>query len=173
MRGRRATAGSVTAAARSRRTIGLALGIAASIATLAVHRKSAHGLPEAALAMLNDPETLANVQEASGLKFLRMSKYEVLRREVDRAPELIGYAKEALQKKLAETDEKMMDSRRAELESLLKHPLLALEKYCGDCLWNNTAITCDTRVAYVQEKYELKLITAKVVAMDHPSCIKN
>ena len=166
--------------------LGVFLGMATSIAVLAVavflesldvvHLESAHGLREAAFGRLHDPEILADVQEAAGLKFLSMSEYDVLRREVDEAPGVIATAEERLQKAQVEMDEKMKDvdvaSLQAEHESLLKHPLLGLDKYCGDCLWDR-GITCDTRVAYMHIKHKLKLIKATVAAMDHPSCIKN
>ena len=139
-----------------------------------VHLESAHTLRTMAFAMLNDPETLVNVQEAAGLKFLPMSEYDVMRRTVDEAPETITNAKETLQKKQEEMDEKMkgVDSLRAEHESLLKNPLLGLDKYCGNCKWNRK-ITCDARKAFLMKKYKLKNIKATIGAMDHPSCIKN
>ena len=138
-----------------------------------VHLESAHGLRDVAFEMLNDPETLANLQEASGLKFLSMPEYEAMQREVDGSSEIIAKAEEELQKKQVEMEEKMkeVDSLVAEHNGLLENPLLGLGNFCGDCTWNG-GITCGARAQFLQDTYKVKPIAAKVTVMEVESCNK-
>ena len=136
-----------------------------------VHLESAHGLREVAFDMLNDPETLANLQEAAGFKFLSMPEYEAMRREVDEAPEKIAEAEEELRRKGAEGDETWKEAKKAEAyrETLLRSPSLGLDAYCGDCAWNG-GITCAARVKFLQDTYHVKPLTGKITVMEGSSC---
>jgi len=160
--------------------LGLALGVGTVAALVyldhrdVVHLESAHRFREAAFGLLSDPETLANVQEASGLRFLPRAEYEALRREVDETSvEEIGAGEEELRQRTAQAEEKRKEAevRRAEHESLLHHPLLGLDRYCGGCAWGGGS-TCDARVTYLRDTYSTRTVTAKINAMGHPSCIK-
>ena len=157
--------------------LGMVLGVAL-VAVLVyldhldvVHLESAHGLREVAFDMLNDPETLANLQEAAGFKFLSMPEYEAMRREVDEAPEKIAEAEEELRRKGAEGDETWKEAKKAEAyrETLLRSPSLGLDAYCGDCAWN-PGITCDARVKFLQDTYHVKPLTGKITVMEGSSC---
>ena len=157
--------------------LGVVLGIAL-VAVLVyldhldvVHLESAHGLRDVAFEMLNDPETLANLQEASGLKFLSMPEYEAMQREVEGSSEIIAKAEEELRQKGAEADEKWKEAKKAKVyrETLLHSPLLGLGAYCGDCAWN-PGITCDARVKFLQDTYNVKPLKGKITVMEGSSC---
>lgn len=49
-------------------------------------------------------------------------------------------------------------------------PEADLSKYCGVCLWKATKITCDSRVAYMKQKYKTPEIEAKTTLMEQGHC---
>lgn len=137
------------------------------------HFQSAHNFRNAAFQLLNDPETIANLEESSELKFMTVADHEGKHKEIDSASEKIASSNEAVEKRTKEGEEmkKEVDSIQAEYDSLRGNPLLGLDKYCGSCSWGGPT-SCDKRVQYLQDTYSTRLIAAKISAMVHPSCIK-
>lgn len=127
----------------------------------------------AALQLLNDPETMASVEESLDLTFVTAVDYDSKRNEIDHVREHGASGDEAF-RRISRRSEKTLEelvSARAEYESLRGHSLLGLDKFCGTCSWGNR-MTCDQRVLFLRENYKTKLIEAKINAMGRPSCIR-
>mmetsp|Transcript_48519 Transcript_48519/g.103243 ORF Transcript_48519/g.103243 Transcript_48519/m.103243 type:complete len:248 (+) Transcript_48519:205-948(+) len=138
-----------------------------------VHFQSAHNFRNAAFQLLNDPETIANIEESSELKFMTITEYESKKKEIDSVAEKKVKNQEILDKRTKEAEEKKKEVTeiKVEHESLLNNPLLELNKYCGACSWSGKT-SCATRVQFLQDTYNTRPIQAKISAMQHPSCKK-
>lgn len=138
-----------------------------------IHFQTAHTFRNAALQLVNNPETLANLEESSDLTFMTVNDYELKRKEIDTAEEKITTADEILQTRTKEFEEKQkeLDSIKSEYESLYNNPLLQLNKFCGGCVWGGGGMSCNQRVQYLKDTYNTKPIEAMMNAMGHPSCI--
>lgn len=159
--------------------LGIILGVL-TISTLifldhrdVIHFQSAHNFRNAAFQLLNDPETIANIEESSDLKFMTISDYESKKKEIESVEDKLKGHHEVLDKRIKEEDEKKkeVESIREEYETLMKNPLLGLDKFCGSCNWGG-ASTCDVRVQFLQNTYNTRPIAAKISAMSHASCVK-
>jgi len=137
-----------------------------------VHFQSAHNFRNAAFQLLNDPETIANVEESSDLKFMTIIEYESKRKELDSVVEKKAGNEEILKKRTeeAEVKKKEVEGMREEYEKLMGNPLLQLDSYCGGCIWGGKT-RCDTRVQFLKDTYNTRPIQAKLSAMLHESCI--
>lgn len=137
-----------------------------------VHFQSAHNFRDAAFELLNDPETIANIEESSDLKFMSFDDYESKRQEIVGVEDKLRSQKELLEKRIKEGEEKDKDSDavREEYETLMKNPLLGLDKYCGSCKWQGRT-SCDQRVKYLRDTYNIGEPVAKIGAMNAPSCV--
>jgi len=137
-----------------------------------VHFQSAHSFRNAAFQLLNDPETIANIEEATEYKFITISDYEAKMKEISSVTEKLEGHKKVLERREAEAEEKKKeaDGIRGEYESLMASPLLKLDKFCEGCSWSGKT-TCIGRVTFLQETYNTRPIAAKVNAMLHESCI--
>lgn len=138
-----------------------------------VHFQSAHNFRNAAFNMLNDPETIATLEESTGMKFLTISDYDAKRKEIDSVAAKIVSHQEVLDKRIAESENKKKEvvALKEEHTRVMNHPLLGLDKYCGGCKWSMQGQTCDARVAFLQEKYNTPTIVGKVSAMAHVGCM--
>eukprot|EP00580_Thalassiosira_gravida_P004276 CAMPEP_0201625564 /NCGR_PEP_ID=MMETSP0493-20130528/1312_1 /ASSEMBLY_ACC=CAM_ASM_000838 /TAXON_ID=420259 /ORGANISM="Thalassiosira gravida, Strain GMp14c1" /LENGTH=248 /DNA_ID=CAMNT_0048095565 /DNA_START=46 /DNA_END=792 /DNA_ORIENTATION=- len=158
--------------------VGIILGVM-TISTLifldhrdVVHFQSAHNFRNAAFQLLNDPETIANVEESSDLKFMTIIEYESKRKELDSVVEKKAGNEEILKKRTeeAEVKKKEVEGMREEYEKLMGNPLLQLGSFCGSCSWK-AGTTCDSRVQFLKDTYNTRPIHAKLNAMLHESCI--
>ena len=123
--------------------------------------------------MLNDPETLANLEEA-GLKFIPMEEYESMRSEIDEAESKLAKIKETLAERVKEGEEKKAEigPLQEKYDELVKNSNLGLEKWCPDCKWNG-GTSCDARKAYFIAQYGHSEISAKYNVMKSaPQCKK-
>jgi hypothetical protein len=136
-----------------------------------VHLQSAHNFRNAAFRLLNDPETIATIEESSDLKFMLVEEYESQRKEISEVDEKLASKKEMLEKRIAEAAEKQkeIDEIKPTYDSLVNNPILELDKYCGGCTWG-MGKSCDGRVQFLKETYNTKPIEAKISAMGHASC---
>mmetsp|Transcript_31438 Transcript_31438/g.58111 ORF Transcript_31438/g.58111 Transcript_31438/m.58111 type:complete len:244 (-) Transcript_31438:615-1346(-) len=159
--------------------VGIILGVL-TISTLifldhrdVVHFQSAHNFRNAAFQLLNDPETISNIEESSDLKFMTLTDYEYKRKEIDSVTDKIASKEEALEKRTNEAEERKKEvaSIKEEYESLMTNPILGLDKFCGGCAWNGK-VTCEGRVQFLQATYNTRPIAAKINSMIHTSCIK-
>ena len=139
-----------------------------------VHFQSAHNFRNAAFQMLNDPETISNLEESSDMKFLTQMEYESKKKEIDSVAEKLKGHEAVLEKRIKEGDAKKgeVESIRAEYKSLMENPLLELSKYNGGGKWGGSS-TCDARVQFLQDTYNTRPIAAKISAMGHPGCKKD
>lgn len=137
-----------------------------------VHFQSAHHFREAAFQSLKNPETIANVEESSGLKFMAMDEYEYKKKEIEDSAVRITSLTEKLKKQNQEAEEKQKEVElvKVEYDSLVGNPLVGLDKYCGSCTWA-PGKTCDARVQFMINTYNMGPIAAKVHAMGVPSCM--
>ena len=138
-----------------------------------VHFQSAHNFRNAAFQMLNDPETIATIEESSDLKFMTMTEYESKTKEIESVAEKQAKNQEILDKRTGEAEVKAKEvaAIKDEYNALMGNPLLGLDKYCGGCSWSGRT-TCDGRVGFLQDTYNTRPLVAKINAMLHPSCIK-
>mmetsp|Transcript_25986 Transcript_25986/g.40945 ORF Transcript_25986/g.40945 Transcript_25986/m.40945 type:complete len:250 (+) Transcript_25986:115-864(+) len=159
--------------------VGIILGVM-TISTLifldhrdVVHFQSAHNFRNAAFQLLNDPETIANVEESSDLKFMTIIEYESKRKELDSVVEKKAGNEEILKKRTeeAEVKKKEVEGMREEYEKLMGNPLLQLGSFCGSCSWK-AGTTCDSRVQFLKDTYNTRPIQAKLSAMEKESCVK-
>mmetsp|Transcript_16208 Transcript_16208/g.29270 ORF Transcript_16208/g.29270 Transcript_16208/m.29270 type:complete len:228 (+) Transcript_16208:305-988(+) len=137
-----------------------------------IHSDSAHNIRRTGFKLLNDPETLAFVEESSDLKFLPMYLYDNMREEIT-SQKRNAELQKVVDKRTAEENEKIREKEalKKEFESLVNHPTLELDKYCGGCIWN-LATTCNGRVTFLQDKYGMGLYSAKLSAMEIKTCKK-
>lgn len=137
-----------------------------------VHFQSAHNFRSAAFTLLNDPETIANIEESSDLKFMTIEDYESKRKEIDAVTDKLKEHEKVLTTRVAEADEKKkeMEAIKDEYTKLMENPVLGLDKFCGSCIWA-AATSCDGRVTFLQDTYNTRPIAAKINTMEHPSCV--
>lgn len=139
-----------------------------------IHYQTAHDLRDAGFRLLADPETMANIEEASGLKFLLMSDYESKMKLIESSAERIRTHEEDLKGKEGEAEEKRkeLESVREEYNKLLENPLVEIDKFCGECSWAGKT-SCGARVQFMQDTYNMGLIASKISAMEVPTCKKS
>eukprot|EP00956_Cyclotella_meneghiniana_P027414 scaffold61242_cov53-Cyclotella_meneghiniana.AAC.4 len=138
-----------------------------------IHLQSAHNFRENAFAMLNDPETIANLEEA-GVKFITMDQYQLMKEELDGADEKIEDMKEkvaAKVKEMAEIEAKLGPIKE-EYEKRLAATTLPLDKWCGTCAWGGGG-NCDARKQYFIDTYGHGEVSAKVAIMKQSPKCKN
>jgi len=137
-----------------------------------IHLQTAHNFRSMAFQLMNDPETIATLEESSDLKFLTFDKYESMKKEIETKDNDFVEHLEKLTKKEEEKMKSMdADAMQKEYETLLKNPLLEWDKYCGTCAWQGRT-SCDERAKYLQETYNLGEDVSKIGAMGAPSCVK-
>lgn len=136
-----------------------------------VHFQSAHNFRNAAFQLLSDPETIANIEESSDLKFMTVAEYEAKKKEIDTVAEKLKTNEEVLEKRTKEAEEKEKEIQgiREEYEKLKNDPTLGLNKYCGGCSWRG-GTTCDARAQFLINTYNTRPIQAKVNTMLHAAC---
>lgn len=137
-----------------------------------VHFQSAHNFRNAAFQLVNDPETLATLEESSDLKFMTTSEYESMRKEIDAVAEKVANNGAVLEKRTKEAEEKRkeVEAIREEYDKLMASPLLGLDKFCGTCSWTG-GTSCAKRLQFLQDNYGTRPIQAKISTMGHESCI--
>jgi len=139
-----------------------------------VHFQSAHNFRNAAFQLLNDPETIANLEESSEMKFMTLQEYESKKKEIDGVQEKIKSSQETLEKRIKEAEEKQkeIDEIKDEHKTLMENPLLGLTYYNGGGSWSGK-LSCDQRVSYLQDTYNTRPLVAKIDAMKKPGCKKD
>ncbi|KAL3782941.1 hypothetical protein ACHAWO_011390 [Cyclotella atomus] len=140
-----------------------------------IHLQSAHNFRESAFAMLNDPETLANLEESTGLKFIPVSEYESIQSEINEASEKLAKIQSTIQERVKEGEEKKAElgPLKEEYEKLLANSNLGLENWNGDAKWGGGG-SCDARKQYFIDTYGHSEVTAKVAIMKQtPNCKKD
>ena len=127
----------------------------------------------AAFSLLNDPETIANLEESSDLKFMTIHEYDSKKKEIDGVEEKIANMQTILETraKEAEAKKKEIDEIKGEYDTVYHNPILELDKWCGGCHWGQK-FSCDARVNFLQSTYNTRPLKAKISAMSHPSCKK-
>mmetsp|Transcript_45677 Transcript_45677/g.95860 ORF Transcript_45677/g.95860 Transcript_45677/m.95860 type:complete len:244 (+) Transcript_45677:116-847(+) len=138
-----------------------------------IHFQSARRFRKAAFRLLNDPETIANLEESTEYKFISMDEYEENIKEIKSAAKKLVSLKPLLEIRTAEAEKskKEVEPIRVEWETVTSNPLLMLDKFCGGCRWGATA-TCQMRVDHLQNMFQIKPIVGRVRAMSRESCIK-
>jgi len=137
-----------------------------------IHIQSAHHFRDAAFSLLNDPETMATVEESTGFKFMSMREYEAKMKEIESVEDRNEKSQEILEKRIAEAEEKTkeIDSIKEEWENLMKSPLLKLDKFCGACIWG-PGKTCQGRLDFLKSTYDTPHLQGTVNVMLRPACI--
>mmetsp|Transcript_41674 Transcript_41674/g.71333 ORF Transcript_41674/g.71333 Transcript_41674/m.71333 type:complete len:250 (+) Transcript_41674:19-768(+) len=142
-----------------------------------VHFEGAHRIRNAGFQLLNDPETIANLEEASEFKFMTYTDYENMQREIESAAEKISAMQADLEKQQAESEKKSqgddVTAIKEEHERLMKlgNEVLHLDKFCGECSWKG-GTSCQGRVDFLKDKYGSHPFDAMDNAMKQPGCVK-
>jgi hypothetical protein len=139
-----------------------------------IHLQSAHNFRQSAFSVLNDPETLATLEESAGLKFIPIGDYEAMKNEIDAAAAKVAKVKDTIAERIKETEQKKaeLEPLKAEYEKLLKESKLELDKWCGECSWLG-GTSCDARKQYFIDQYGNTEILSKVAIMKQsPGCKK-
>mmetsp|Transcript_23273 Transcript_23273/g.37983 ORF Transcript_23273/g.37983 Transcript_23273/m.37983 type:complete len:220 (+) Transcript_23273:58-717(+) len=138
-----------------------------------IHSRGAHNVRNATLQLLDNSETIANLEESFELKFMKMNEYESNRKEIDSVAEKLAFRNEDLEKRTAEAEgkHKEAESIRPEHESLMlmANTQFELDKYCGECMWVGKT-TCNQRVQFLKRTYSTGRANAKIDAMKLPTC---
>lgn len=123
--------------------------------------------------LLNDAETIANVEEFSDLKLMTPAEYESKRGKIDKLAEQKAKHQEALERHLSEVESKRreIDSIRKEYDDVMSDPSLELDKFCGECVWAGK-VTCDGRVEFLKVTYNMRPIEGRIIAMQVSTCKK-
>ena len=135
------------------------------------HFQSAHNFRDSAFAMLNDPETLSNL-EAAGLKFIQTEEYEIMKQEINTAQERIEKIKEEIskreQQKIGKSAE--LGPLKEELDKTLAESTWGYHQWCGKCPWGGAG-NCDARKQYFMDEYGHTEVSAKFnIIKKHPKC---
>ena len=139
-----------------------------------IHIQSAHHLRDAAYAAINDPVTIANIEEETDLKFMSVSEYDSAKKEIDDSLSNLEKVTKKLEERSKELEEKQKDFEtiKTEYETLMKDPKLKeLDNFCGECKWGgNTG--CAARVEYLGSQYKVGKLEAKMGLMKDGKCKK-
>jgi len=133
---------------------------------------TAHNFRRATMSLVNDRETMINMEESSGLKFMDMGQYNFMVFEIDSVTKKKAFATSLLEESSADIERMDADLNqyRQELPKLLA--LLDLDKFCPPCHWSK-GLTCAGRVKHLQNQYEVPRHMAKLSAMAQSSCRKS
>ena len=129
---------------------------------------------EYAIDMLNNPETLANLEE-SGLKFMPVDEYELMMEQLDGADYQIQTLNELLAERLQYLNELQLElpPLREEHDKMIDNYTFMLDNWCGICKWSPRA-SCDARMNYFMETYNHSEVGAKINIMKaSPACKKS
>lgn len=139
-----------------------------------IHTESAHHFRNATFQLLDNPDTVANIEESSGHKFMKMNEYESYVKEIDRVMELRAFIKENLENRTAilEGLQKEVESRKAEHDILWAkgNEYWALDTFCGECSWYGTG--CAERVMFLKSKYKAPTLASIISTMKDGNCRK-
>ncbi|KAL3776057.1 hypothetical protein HJC23_008212 [Cyclotella cryptica] len=138
-----------------------------------IHLQLAHNFRETAFSLVNDPETLATLEESAGLKFLSVPEYEMMMKEIEDSKSKAERVKVTIQERLKEAEEKQKElgPLTEEYDKLVKESSLGLDNFCADCSWQGRT-SCSARKGYLMETYGIGDIEATVGAMTAPQCVK-
>lgn len=136
------------------------------------------------------------VESITGLELMTKAEKEEMRREVEEAKEVVRKKHDEVEEIVEEVEilekeahkpaatpdapaapvavvtaqEKAVEEEKKEVivEEMVEKQL-GLEKWCGDCKWKDMGFTCDQRVSYMIEKYEISEVEAKEANINHCS----
>jgi len=135
---------------------------------------TARRLRRATMSLMNDRETMINMEESSGLKFIDMNEYNSKVKEIDIVTKKIALGESMFERAVA--DIKSMDAEREQYvqEKSKLTASLDLDRFCHMCLWSKSQqITCASRVKALQRTYDTPRHTAMMSAMKKESCRKS
>ena len=140
-----------------------------------IHVQGAHSYRDMGRAILNDPETRKNAEESSGLLFMDAVEYQKKFAEIGIYPSQVKALEERTNKFVADLEvaKKVHAAIKPGYDILVTDPMLGLDKFCDGCIWNGNN-DCFTRLTYLMDKYNLKVIKATLELMKKsPQCVKN
>jgi len=131
-----------------------------------LHLPTARNFRRATFAVMNDRETLRNVEENAGLKFMEMDEYNSMVDEIDTAANKTKLAESILKSRSGDLID--MEQERSGIERDHEQELtsLGLDKFCGKCKWRG-GMTCQGRVDALIAKYQTPKFQAMMGAMQH------
>lgn len=139
-----------------------------------LHLSSARYIRKATFALMNDQETLVNLEKNAGLKFVDMEGYNSMMDEIKGADERaknIEVMVERRSDELAEL-EKERDRYAEELPKIFAST--DMDKFCGTCIWSQSQkITCIQRVEALEATYKTPKYVAMESAMKKEACKKS
>jgi hypothetical protein len=139
-----------------------------------IHMQSAHNYRNYAFNVLSDPETMKNIEESSGVKFMDVQDYQKKIKEIESFTTKIAEFEEKGKKYVPDLEvaKKEYAAMKPEYDKLVADPLLGLDKFCGECGWQGRT-NCNARLNYFETTHNLRTIAAKLAIMEQaPQCIK-
>jgi len=135
-----------------------------------LHLPTARNFRRATFAVMNDKETLRNVEENAGLKFMDMDEYDSMVSEIEKAENKTKLAESIFEKRgddLIDMEKEKLQIERDHEQELVS---LGLDKFCGDCKWGEGKATCQWRVDMMKDKYETPKYQAMMSVMQNGRC---
>eukprot|EP00956_Cyclotella_meneghiniana_P005077 scaffold6286_cov48-Cyclotella_meneghiniana.AAC.6 len=138
-----------------------------------LHIQSAHAFRENAIAILNDPETIANIEEAGNIKIITPDQHDKMKRDLikfhETIKELNGYIRKR-ERQITELNAEIAPLRK-ELNDTIANITWGYHQWCGTCKWGGGVGNCDARKQYFRLEYAHSEISAKYyIIKNHPSC---
>jgi len=119
-----------------------------------------HNFRRATMSLVNDRDTMINMEESSGLKFMNMDQYNLMVHEINSVTKKKAFAKSLLEESSADIEKIDADMNQYRQE---------LEKFCPPCLWSKGQ-SCSGRVKFLRNQYGVPRHIAKLSAMSQGSC---
>jgi len=135
---------------------------------------TARNLRRATMSLMNDRETMINMEESSGLKFVDMDEYSTMMDYINSIAKKKALGKSMMEQ--ASADMKKMDKGWDQYwqEWPKLYASLGLDKFCHQCMWSKSQdITCANRVKVLQKTHDTPRRTAIMSAMKKDSCRKS
>lgn len=120
------------------------------------------------------------------------AEYEEMRREVEEAKEVVRKKHDEVEEiveKVQELEKEdkpatqdappavpvtaqekaVEEEKREEIVEAIVEKELGLENWCGSCKWQSMSFTCDQRVSYMIQQYQIPEVAAKEANIEHCS----
>mmetsp|Transcript_6022 Transcript_6022/g.10577 ORF Transcript_6022/g.10577 Transcript_6022/m.10577 type:complete len:717 (+) Transcript_6022:3-2153(+) len=139
-----------------------------------MHLSSARYIRKATFALMNDQETLMNLEKNAGLKFVDMEGYNSMMDEIKGAEERARKIEVMVERRSDELAglEKERDRYSEELPKIWAST--DMDKFCGTCIWSQSQkITCIQRVEALEATYKTPRYVAMESAMKKEACKKS
>ena len=132
---------------------------------------TARNFRRATFQLMNDRETLRNLEENANLKLMEQEDFSTMMHEIGNAANKTKLAYSIYQTR----SEDMVKMSKDLVDYSQQMPILLaeldLDKFCGHCIWSKSQhISCNQRAEALQKTYQIAKYEAMVSAMKKRSC---